>query len=42
MHLACALEYIDSFLGRDDRIAVEIGGALLEFSEVLDGFERSL
>ena len=30
------------FFGGDDRIAVEVGGALLELREVLDGLERAL
>ena len=34
--LAAALEDVDALLGGDHRIAVEVGGALLELGEVLD------
>src|SRR5689334_17727657 len=39
MDLATAFEDIDPFLGRDDRIAVEVGGPLLELGEVLHRLE---
>jgi hypothetical protein len=38
VNLAAALQDIDALLGGDDRVAVEIGGALLELGEILDGF----
>ena len=34
--LAAALEDVDALLGGDDRVAVEVGGPLLELGEVLD------
>jgi hypothetical protein len=40
--LAATLEDVHTFLGGDHRVAVEVGRALLEFGEVLDGLERSL
>src|SRR5262249_31985774 len=42
MNLAAALEDIDALLGRDHRVAVEVGGALLELGEVLDRPQRAL
>ena len=36
--LAAALEDVDALLGRDDGVAVEVGGALLELGEVLTVF----
>jgi len=40
--LAAALERVYAFLRRLHDIAVEIGGALLEFGEILDRLERPL
>src|SRR5712691_4804731 len=40
--LAAALERVRPFLRRDDDIAVEIGGALLEFGEILDRLQGPL
>ena len=42
MDLAAAFQNIDPFLCGDDRIAVEIGSALLEFGEILDRFQGAL
>src|SRR5688572_29264570 len=42
MNLAAAFERVDAFGGGGELIAVEIGGALLKFGEVLDGLERAL
>ena len=42
MHLAAALEDVHALLLRLDRIAVEVGGALLELGEVLDALHRAL
>ena len=42
MYLAPALENVHAFLLRGHRIAVEIGGALLEFGEVFDALQRAL
>ena len=42
MHLAAALENVHPFFGGDDRVAVEVSGALLELGEILDGFQRAL
>ena len=40
--LAAALQDVDAFLRGRDRIAVEIGGPLLELGEVLDRFQGPL
>jgi hypothetical protein len=37
VHLAATLEDVEPLLGRDHWISVEVGGALLELGEVLDG-----
>ena len=42
MHLATALEYVHALLGGDAGVAVEVGGALLELGEVLDGLQGPL
>src|SRR6266540_4808121 len=42
VNLAAALQRIDAFLGGDDRIAVEVGPALLEFGEVFDRAQSAL
>ena len=42
VHLAAALEDVDALLWRLHRVAVEVGGALLELGEVLDGLQRPL
>ena len=40
--LAAALEDVDALLRGDHRIAVEVGGPLLELGEVLDALQRPL
>jgi len=40
--LAGPIREIEPFLGGDDVVAVEVGGALLELREVLDGSQRAL
>src|SRR5690606_38483050 len=40
--LTAALEHVHALLRRDHRIAVEVGRALLELGEVLDGLEGAL
>ena len=42
VHLAAALEDVDALALRLHRVAVEVGGALLELGEVLDGLHRAL
>jgi hypothetical protein len=42
VHLAAALQRVDALLGGDHRVAVEVGGALLELGEVLDRLQRAL
>ncbi len=42
MHLTATLEHVHPLLGGDYRITVEVGGALLELGEVLDGLQRPL
>ena len=42
MNLAAAFQYVHPFLSRDDRVAIEICGPLLELREILDCFQRSL
>jgi hypothetical protein len=42
VRLAAALQDIDALLGGEDRVTVEIGGALLELGEILDGLQRPL
>ena len=42
MDLAAAVERVDALLGGRDRVAVEIGGPLLELGEVLDRFQGPL
>src|SRR5262249_34795679 len=42
VHLTAALQRVDAFLGGDDRIAVEVGSALLEFGEVFDRAQSAL
>src|SRR5262249_38016187 len=42
MNLTAALQRGDSFLGGDDRVAVEVGAALLEFGEVFDRAQSAL
>src|SRR5665213_267102 len=42
LHLAAAVKNVDALLGGDDRVAIEVGGALLEFREVLDALQRPL
>src|ERR1044072_4586736 len=42
MDLAAALQDVDPLLGGNHRIAVEVGGALLELGEVLDRLECAL
>ena len=42
MNLTAAFEYIYAFLGRNDVVAVEIGGPLLKLGKVLDCLERPL
>ena len=40
--LMTALENVYALLRRDHIVSVEIGAPLLEFGEILDGFERAL
>src|SRR5258707_10993715 len=42
MNLASPLECIDALLCGDYHVAVKVGPALLEFSEVLDSLKRAL
>jgi hypothetical protein len=42
VRLAAAVQDIDALLGGDDRVIVEVGGALLELGEILDGLQRPL
>ena len=42
VHLAAPVEDVHALLGRDHRVAVEVGGALLELGEVLDRLQRAL
>ena len=42
MHLTATLEHVHPLLGGDYRVAVEVGGTLLELGEVLDGLQRPL
>src|SRR5690606_3347259 len=42
MHLAAPVEEVHALLLRDDGIAVEIGGSLLELGEVFDCAQRPL
>ena len=42
VHLAAALQHIHALFRGDDRIAIEIGRALLELGEVLDRFQGPL
>jgi hypothetical protein len=39
VHLVAPVQDIDAFLGGDDRVAVKIGGPLLEFGEILMDFK---
>jgi len=40
--LAPAVQNVHALLRGDDRVAIEIRGALLEFGEVFDGLQRPL
>jgi hypothetical protein len=42
MHLTGALQNIDSFLGCDHRVAIEIGRPLFKLSEILNALQRPL
>jgi hypothetical protein len=42
VNLTATLENVDPLLGRDDRVTVEVGRALLELREVLDALQRAL
>src|SRR6266403_3573804 len=42
MHLRAAVKNIQALLGGEDRVAVEVSGALLELSEIFNRLERSL
>ena len=42
MDLAPPVEDVDAFLHRDDRIAIEVGGALLKLGKILDCLQRAL
>src|ERR1700752_2837903 len=42
MNLRAALQDVQAFLGSNNRVAIEVGGALLELREVLDRPERTL
>src|SRR5215470_5059312 len=42
MNLRSTLENVDAFLGGNNRIAVKVGGPLLEFGEVLDALQTAL
>ena len=42
VNLAAAFEDVQALLGGDDRVAVEVGGPLLELGEVLDRLQRPL
>src|SRR5207245_11238384 len=42
MHLRTAVKNVQALLGGEDRVAVEVGGALLELSEIFNRLERSL
>ena len=42
LHLRAAVERVDALLGGQHRIAVEVGGALLELGEVFDARQRAL
>src|SRR5258708_32066906 len=42
MDLAAAIENVHPFLGRDDMVAVEVRGALLELGKVLHRLQRTL
>ena len=42
MDLTSPFKNVDTFFGRDYRIAIEIGRPLFEFSEILDRFHGTL
>src|SRR5688500_20154332 len=42
MHLMSPIENVDSFLGRDDGIAIEVSRTLFELREVFNCFQSSL
>src|SRR5882762_3437328 len=42
MHLRTAVKNVQALLGGEDRVAVEVGGALLELSEIFNRLQRSL
>src|SRR5258708_8707398 len=42
MHLRTAVKNVQALLGGEDRVAVEVGGALLELSEIFYRLECSL
>src|SRR6266851_1457998 len=42
MHLRTSVENVQALLGGEDRVAVKVGGALLELSEIFHCLERSL